>query len=71
MIRTLAERWGVGVLLVEHDVHLVRRVSDRIVALDFGKVIAAGPPDRALSDRGVMAAFLGEVSDADRGKVLT
>ena len=71
VIRTLAERWGVGVLLVEHDVHLVRRVSDRIVALDFGKVIAEGPPDRALSDRGVMAAFLGEVSDADRGKVLT
>ncbi|HTT30612.1 MAG TPA: ATP-binding cassette domain-containing protein [Solirubrobacteraceae bacterium] len=71
VIRTLAERWGVGVLLVEHDVHLVRRVSDRIVALDFGKVIAEGPPDRALSDRGVMAAFLGEVSEADRGKVLT
>ena len=39
-----------GVLLIEHDVHLVRRVSDRIVALDFGKVIAEGAPDRVLSD---------------------
>ena len=71
VVRTLAERWGMGVLLVEHDVHLVRRVSDRIVALDFGKVIAEGPPDRVLSDPGVMAAFLGEVSEAEPGKVLT
>ena len=70
VVRTLAETWGVGVLLVEHDVHLVRRVSDRIVALDFGKVIAEGRPDRVLSDPGVMAAFLGEVIEAGRGKVL-
>ncbi len=42
VIRTLAESWGVGVLLVEHDIHLVRRIADRIVALDFGHVIARG-----------------------------
>ena len=41
VIRTLAEKWGVGVLLVEHDIHLVRRIADRIVALDFGQVIGA------------------------------
>ncbi|HTQ67795.1 MAG TPA: ATP-binding cassette domain-containing protein [Solirubrobacteraceae bacterium] len=71
VIRTLAEAWGMGVLLVEHDVHLVRRASDRIVALDFGKVIAEGAPDRVLSDPGVMEAFLGDVSQSGRGKVLT
>ena len=73
MIRTLAQSWGIGVLLVEHDIHLVRRVSDRIVALDFGKVIAEGPANVVLSNATVMAAFLGEadVSEAGTGTVLT
>ena len=68
VIRSLAESWGMGVLLVEHDVHLVRRVSDRIVVLDFGKVIAEGEPDVVLSDPGVIAAFLGDADVGDAGK---
>ena len=73
MIRTLAQSWVLGVLLVEHDIHLVRRVSDRIVALDSGKVIAEGPPNVVLSDPSVMAAFLGEadMSEAGAGTMLT
>jgi ABC-type branched-subunit amino acid transport system ATPase component len=50
-----------GVLLVEHDVHLVRRVADRVVVLDFGRVIARGAPDEVLADPLVMSAYLGEV----------
>ena len=57
VIRMLAETWGMGVLLVEHDIHLVRRIADRIVALDFGQVIArgtAGPGlDRSPGDVGI------------------
>jgi ABC-type branched-subunit amino acid transport system ATPase component len=68
VIRSLAESWGMGVLLVEHDVHLVRRVSDRIVVLDFGKVIAEGEPDVVLRDPSVIAAFLGEADVGDVGK---
>ena len=71
VIRALAKSWGMGVLLVEHDVHLVRRVSDRIVALDAGKVIAEGAPDAVLSDPGVMAAFLGDADVSQTGRVLT
>jgi ABC-type branched-subunit amino acid transport system ATPase component/branched-subunit amino acid ABC-type transport system permease component len=71
VIRTLADTWGMGVLLVEHDVHLVRNVSDRIVVLDFAKVIAEGAPDRVMSDSRVMAAFLGDVSEPGRATVTT
>ena len=71
VIRTLAESWGVGVLLVEHDIHLVRRIADRIVALDFGHVIARGTADQVLAEPQVMAAFLGEVPDTDQGAVVS
>lgn len=71
LIRALAESWGMGVLLVEHDVHLVRRVSDRIVALDVGKVIAGGAPQSVLSDPSVMTAFLGEASETGKAAVAT
>jgi ABC-type branched-subunit amino acid transport system ATPase component/branched-subunit amino acid ABC-type transport system permease component len=60
VIRSLAADWGMGVLLVEHDVQLVRRVCDRAVVLDFGAVIAEGTPGEVLEDERVMAAFLGE-----------
>jgi ABC-type branched-subunit amino acid transport system ATPase component/branched-subunit amino acid ABC-type transport system permease component len=65
VIRMLARDMGMGVLLVEHDVHLVRRLCDRVVALDFGEVIASGPPDEVLANLTVASAFLGEVSDDD------
>ena len=55
-----------GVLLVEHDVHLVRRVCDRAVVLDFGSVIAEGTPEEVLEDERVMVAFLGEVGGRPR-----
>ena len=61
-VKMLARDMGMGVLLVEHDVHLVRRLSDRVIALDFGQVIASGDPDRVLSNPDVASAFLGEVS---------
>lgn len=64
LIRTLADDWGMGVLLVEHDVDLVRRVSDRVVALDFGVVIASGEPDAVLRDEHVARAYLGSVPSA-------
>jgi branched-chain amino acid transport system permease protein len=48
-----------GILLVDHDVELLTRVCDRLVCLDGGTVIAAGPPAEVRADPRVRASFLG------------
>ena len=60
LIRLLADKSAMAVLLVEHDTELVFGACDEVVVLDFGKVIARGTPDQVRDDPAVVAAYLGD-----------
>jgi ABC-type branched-subunit amino acid transport system ATPase component/ABC-type branched-subunit amino acid transport system permease subunit len=58
LLRSLRSE-GLALLVVEHNLGVVRRLADRIVVLDAGRVIAAGSPDAVAADPAVRAAYLG------------
>ncbi|HZM42432.1 MAG TPA: MFS transporter [Acidimicrobiales bacterium] len=59
----LRDRLGASLVVVEHDMPLVTAVSDRVVALDLGRVVAEGTPDEVLSHPEVVASYLGTRGD--------
>ncbi|MGI9155588.1 MAG: ABC transporter ATP-binding protein [Marmoricola sp.] len=56
---------GMTVLFVEHDMDMVRDISDWVIVMAQGKVIAEGPPDLIMSDQRVVDAYLGAHHDTD------
>jgi branched-chain amino acid transport system ATP-binding protein len=62
LIRRIRDTRRITVLLVEHHMSLVMSISDRVVALDFGKKIAEGTPDQVRNDPDLIRAYLGSGS---------
>jgi branched-chain amino acid transport system ATP-binding protein len=62
-IQDIQHELGITVLMVEHDMTLVSRVSDRVLAMNQGEVLAIGSPREVQSDPGVVEAYLGTVDD--------
>ena len=58
-IRDMKSELGITVLMVEHDMTLVNRVSDRVIALNYGRVLAMGSPSEVQRHPDVVAAYLG------------
>ena len=67
MISVMAREWKLAVVLIEHDVSLVRQVSDHVVALDFGRIITSGTADEVLAHDEVVRAYLGTEDHAAVG----
>lgn len=63
IIRQAAETNDLAVMLVEHDLQLVRRISDQMVVLNFGQMIAQGAPDEVCANPAVIEAYIGSAND--------
>src|SRR6185295_1159243 len=62
-IQDIQHELGITVLMVEHDMTLVSKVSDRVLAMNQGEVLAMGTPHEVQSHPGVIEAYLGTVED--------
>jgi len=65
LLRWLAEERQVAIVLIEHDVRLVAAVSDRMIALDSGKLVVYGQPEDVVAHPQVVEAYLGETVPSD------
>ena len=68
-ISIVRERFGIAILLIEHDMSLVMKLCERITVIDYGQTIAEGGPEEIANNPRVIAAYLGE-NDEEEGENL-
>lgn len=67
LIAAIHHDLGLTVVLVEHDMGVVMSLAQRVLVLDFGRMIACGTPSEVQADPAVLAAYLGETTDRNGG----
>ena len=61
----LNEEWGMTVIMIEHDMGVVKDISHRVMVLDFGRKLAEGTPEEVLANEHVKKAYLGDLDDPE------
>jgi branched-chain amino acid transport system ATP-binding protein len=64
LLASVRARFKVTMLVVDHDMALIMRICNRIYVLDYGKIIAEGPPEQICDDPEVVRAYLGQAAAA-------
>ena len=62
LLRLLPGQWVESILLVEHNMGLIMRVSDQIVVMNFGKKLATGTPAQIQANEQVLEAYMGKAA---------
>jgi len=65
LLNFIRDEHGIGVLLIEHDMSVVMRISDHVVVLDYGRKISDGTAAEVRADPAVIRAYLGEEEDEE------
>jgi ABC-type transporter Mla maintaining outer membrane lipid asymmetry ATPase subunit MlaF len=63
LIRRIRDQLGCSILIIEHDIPLIRSLADHMVGLDLGRVVAYGRPEEVLSDPNVVESYLGAAAE--------
>lgn len=66
IVRKIRDERGVTIIMIEHVMHAVMNVSDRMIVLDYGKQIAEGTPEEVANNEQVIEAYLGDPKLAER-----